>query len=431
MIRITNNLFESIQKVMQGETQPAPKVETKEVAEGQVDKAHYCATHVEHPIFGDGECIAEAHADPDADGNIEWYTVQFSDGVRKVYTEAMKVKKAKMHEHAEVTDEELEQIDELSPSTLTSYRHKARNSELRSAETARRDTEISQQTTNPTVKAKSAAYAAQAQATAEKRRAGQQKATSRLSNMEEGAMSGLDADRKDRAYQTRQAKTTMKHISNPTPGEKAAAKDIKPGIAGYRDRIAMLKSAQARGGLKAEGMDPVGKEDSDINNDGKTDKSDSYLHNRRKAIKAAMKEEVEIVYYVEESLKVEVPTEPTYADYLEAARTLADDTVSEKEIIAVASEAFDTNDFDIILEAAMSKAQKKDVKDKMSYYFGPEKKAKPAPTSTSSTTSSSGNFAMKKTATGTVYQRKLKDNEGQGTTQAERRTMKRIASRSK
>ena len=244
-------------------------------------------------------------------------------------------------------------------------------------------------------------------------------------------MSDLDADRKERAYKTRQANTTMKHISNPTPGEKAAANDIKPGIAGYRDRIAILKSAQARGGLKAEGTDPVGKEDDDIDNDGDKDKSDSYLHNRRKAIKAAMKEEVEIVYYVEESLKVEVPTEPTYADYLEAARTLADDTVSEKEIIAVASEAFDTNDFDIILEAAMSKAQKKDVKDKMSYYFGPEKKAKPAPTSTSSTTSSSGNFAMKKTATGTVYQRKLKDNEGQGTTQAERRTMKRIASRSK
>jgi hypothetical protein len=79
----------------------------------------------------------------------------------------------------------------------------------------------------------------------------------------------------------------------------------------------------------------------------------------------------------------------------------------------------------------MSKAQKKDVKQKMDYYFGPEKKAKPAPTPTSSTTSSSGNFAMKKTATGTVYQRKLKDNEGQGTTATERRTMKRIASRSK
>ena len=29
-----------------------------------------------------------------------------------------------------------------------------------------------------------------------------------------------------------QAKTTMKHIMNPTAGEKKAAKDIKPGITG-------------------------------------------------------------------------------------------------------------------------------------------------------------------------------------------------------
>lgn len=39
------------------------------------------------------------------------------------------------------------------------------------------------------------------------------------------------------------------------------------------------------------GHDPVGKEDSDINNDGKVDSTDSYLHNRRKAIKASMKED--------------------------------------------------------------------------------------------------------------------------------------------
>lgn len=66
----------------------------------------------------------------------------------------------------------------------------------------------------------------------------------------EGAMSNLDADRKDRQYQSRQAKTTMKHVQNPTPGEKAAAKDIKPGIAGYKDRVAMLKSAEKDGRLK-------------------------------------------------------------------------------------------------------------------------------------------------------------------------------------
>jgi len=45
-----------------------------------------------------------------------------------------------------------------------------------------------------------------------------------------------------------QAATTMKHIPNPSPALKKAAKDIKPGIAGYRDRIDMLKA----GGVKEE-----------------------------------------------------------------------------------------------------------------------------------------------------------------------------------
>jgi len=39
---------------------------------------------------------------------------------------------------------------------------------------------------------------------------------------------------------------------------------------------------------KKEAMDPVGKADADIDNDGDADKTDKYLHNRRKAIKKAM-----------------------------------------------------------------------------------------------------------------------------------------------
>ena len=43
-----------------------------------------------------------------------------------------------------------------------------------------------------------------------------------------------------------------------------------------------------------EKLDPVGKEDDDINNDGKVDKTDKYLANRRKAIaKAINKEDLE------------------------------------------------------------------------------------------------------------------------------------------
>jgi hypothetical protein len=41
---------------------------------------------------------------------------------------------------------------------------------------------------------------------------------------------------------------------------------------------------------KAEGLDPVGKEDDDINNDGKVNKTDKYLANRRKAVSANIKE---------------------------------------------------------------------------------------------------------------------------------------------
>jgi hypothetical protein len=61
---------------------------------------------------------------------------------------------------------------------------------------------------------------------------GQKKANEEVEEMEE----------------SHQSKTTMKHIPNPTPAQKQAAKDIKPGVGGYRDRIDMLKSA----GVKEE-----------------------------------------------------------------------------------------------------------------------------------------------------------------------------------
>ena len=48
------------------------------------------------------------------------------------------------------------------------------------------------------------------------------------------------------------------------------------------------QTAKAKGGGK---LDPVGKEDSDVDNDGDVDKSDSYLMKRRKAIAKAMRKE--------------------------------------------------------------------------------------------------------------------------------------------
>jgi hypothetical protein len=56
-----------------------------------------------------------------------------------------------------------------------------------------------------------------------------------------------------------------------------AYQNMKKGVKGY-------KAADHMG----EGLDPVGKEDSDVNNDGKVDSSDSYLKKRRAAIGKAM-----------------------------------------------------------------------------------------------------------------------------------------------
>jgi len=61
---------------------------------------------------------------------------------------------------------------------------------------------------------------------------------------------------KEGVEKSHQSNTTMKHVKNPTKGEKQAAKDIKPGIAGYRDRIDMLQSAKKDGRLKNEASKP-------------------------------------------------------------------------------------------------------------------------------------------------------------------------------
>jgi len=386
MQRITNDLFESIRKVSAAAQEATPTILNEEtVQEDYTKEADEIISEMTEEDFA--ESLEEAKMDYSAKkaragkdiGKPGKMFGKIAASAAKRYGSAEKGKKvagavlAKLR--AESMEEEVEQIDELSPSTLTSYRHKARNSELRNKETARRDTEISQQTTNPRVAAKSAAYAAKAQATADKRRAGQLKATSRLSNEE--------VERTDEAM-SHQAKTTMKHISNPTPGEKKAAKDIKPGIAGYRDRVAMLKSAKARGGLKEE-------------------------------------ETITMEFVIENTIEVSVPSTITYQDYINAIKTIvnSEDPEIQAEIVSIANEAFTNNNIEVIAEAELIKqgiieADYKATRmgDKQ---YSPEL-----------------NLDVDRTKPGvTRVSRRIRSGEGKGTTATERRTMKRIASRTK
>ena len=62
----------------------------------------------------------------------------------------------------------------------------------------------------------------------------------------------------------------------------------KPKSQGKMDKGSRADLQFRKAALKKEGLDPVGKEDGDVNNDGKKDSSDKYLMKRRKAIATAM-----------------------------------------------------------------------------------------------------------------------------------------------
>ena len=76
------------------------------------------------------------------------------------------------------------------------------------------------------------------------------------------------------------------------PAERLGAVTDIPKDEQEAARERLLAKAKAKRAKKVEeALDPVGQEDSDIDNDGDTDSSDKYLHKRRKAIGKAIKKE--------------------------------------------------------------------------------------------------------------------------------------------
>jgi hypothetical protein len=61
------------------------------------EEVHYCAKHVYSNVYGEGVVLEGQHADPDEDGNIEWYVVEFAEGPKKVYTEKLEIMVAEYH----------------------------------------------------------------------------------------------------------------------------------------------------------------------------------------------------------------------------------------------------------------------------------------------------------------------------------------------
>jgi hypothetical protein len=274
MTRITNSLFESIRQV----TNPV-------LDEVKVDAAHFCATHVEHSLYGEGECISEQHAKPNADGTIDWYNVKFADGqVRKIQTEAVKVKQKVTHEHATPEGDTIEE-KQLHPNQQALDVHEPKKDKLTA-----KDFEML--------------------------RAGKKAKTGKEENVEEGMPGQMG----------HAGKVTMKQIaksSAPEPVKNAIAKDAS-NIKTYRDRADALRAAGVPGAPGPRGT-----------------------------INASFEEGVTETIVKHNDFTIEITDNPTFGDFLKAVQSIVrtDEESMQKEIVAVAEQAFAENYEEVIIEA--------------------------------------------------------------------------------
>ena len=103
---------------------------------------------------------------------------------------------------------------------------------------------------------------------------------------------------------------------------KAQTEEDHPAVTHAEGKMSS-KEKMKKGLYNKEGMDPVGKEDGDVDNDGDMDKSDKYLAKRRKAIKKAMaKEGFELPDYVMEAIEEALAEDPDFEIQLDEADDL-------------------------------------------------------------------------------------------------------------
>ena len=123
--RISNSLFDAINKVRNGESAEPTQLDEATMLQDNGTVVHNCAKHVEHAEYGKGNTIAEEHADPDRNGNIAWYDIEFPHGVEKaVPVSELRILQSEAHMHATKKMKKVkEEADEVAEA-LTGNQHK-------------------------------------------------------------------------------------------------------------------------------------------------------------------------------------------------------------------------------------------------------------------------------------------------------------------
>ena len=402
--RISNNLFESIRNVTNPQVEEPAKVE-----EAEVDKAHFCATHVEHAMLGLGTCISEQHAEPDEQGQIAWYTVEFPTGTHRIQTSNLRIVEGKSHSHSKKMAEAEENIEEkkLHPNQQVLDVHEPEKDELTADD-------FKKLRAGKTVKEGNDGNLANNAKPYDKVTHGDV-ITGRLGKDEMGGKKKvvkeeeidekklhpnqqvLDVHEPEKDELTskdfemlragKKQKTVkeaafdpLKHVKNPSPAVKAAAKDVKS--TSYADRTALMKA----GGVKDDrGPRGVTQEASATGSGNAFDWRNTPRETLKPGERAgfdskkistgtvytkkftkekpepagktlkpkAVKEGISQTIINYDDFRIDVTDNPTYGDYLRALQTMVEskDENIQQEVVAIATAAYDEKIDSILIES--------------------------------------------------------------------------------
>jgi hypothetical protein len=365
--RISNNLFESIRNVTTPQVEEPAKVE-----EAEVDKAHFCATHVEHAMLGLGTCISEQHAEPDEQGQIAWYTVEFPTGTHRIQTSNLRIVEGKSHSHSKKMAEAEENIEEkkLHPNQQVLDVHEPEKDELTADD-------FKKLRAGKTVKEGNDGNLANNAKPYDKITHGDVIA-GRLGKDEMGGKKKVvkEEEIEEASFDA------MKHIDkkNQNPAIKAAAKDVKP--TSYADRTALMKA----GGVKDDRGPRGVTQEASATGPGSTF---DWRNTPRETLKPgeragfdskkistgtvytkkvtkekpepagktfkpkAVKEGISQTIINYDDFRIDVTDNPTYGDYLRALQTMVEsrDENIQQEVVAIATAAYNDKIDSIIIES--------------------------------------------------------------------------------
>jgi len=296
--RISNSLFDAINRVRNG------ILESTVATEGAVDKAHFCATHVEHALLGQGVCISEQHAEPDENGDIAWYSVEFPSGIQRVNTSNLKITEGKSHSHGKKMAEEEEVAEEENvEEALVGNQHKidANNNNKVDAH----DFKLLRAKKKP---------------------------------MEEGNDGNL--------------------ANNAKPYDKVTHGDVITGRLGKDEMGGKKKKVTAEARSTGTVFDKP--KDNPLTKDIKSAFNKKQISTGTVYTKkppAKVKESVTQTIINHNDFVLEVTDNPTYSDYLKALQSMVGQSNEEiqQEIVTIATEAFNENYTDIIIESQTKK----------------------------------------------------------------------------